>query len=56
VSFEKYRILHQNSKGLAFGFTDKQQFTAKTDQNFIFLRYETIIPDRLDVMAIYIKF
>jgi hypothetical protein len=42
ISFRdlKKQISSQNPKWLDFGFTEKRQFTAKTDQNSIFLGHK----------------
>jgi hypothetical protein len=42
---KKNQILAQNPKVLAFGFTEKCYFVAKTDRNFIFLGRKAQIPN-----------
>jgi hypothetical protein len=46
MSFKKIQILSQNQKALAFVFTEKHQFAAKTDRNFVFLGRKTQITDQ----------
>jgi hypothetical protein len=41
---------------LAFGFTEKLQFTSKTDQNSIFLGCKTHILDQLHIIVPHISF
>jgi hypothetical protein len=41
---------------LAFGFTEKRKFVAKTDRNSIFYGREAHIPCRLHIMVMYRKF
>jgi hypothetical protein len=36
MGFEKYRVSTENSKGLAFGFTEKHGPTSKTSQKYVF--------------------
>jgi hypothetical protein len=45
-----------NPKVLAFDFTEKCRFVAKTYQNFVFLGYKAHILDRLYIMVMYIGF
>jgi hypothetical protein len=45
--FKKNHNLAQNPELLAFGFTEKRYFTAKTDRNTVFLDREANILDRL---------
>jgi hypothetical protein len=56
MSFLKIQILAQNPKMLVFGFTEKLQFIAKFDQNFVFLGHDAHIPDQLYIMIQYISF
>jgi hypothetical protein len=56
ISFKKFQISTQNPKGLAFGFTEKRQFTIKTYRNFIFLDRKAQIMDQLHIMVMYISF
>jgi hypothetical protein len=56
TGFKNLQILGQNPKVLAFGFTEKRQFVAKTDQNSVFLGRDPRIPDRLYIMVLYIRF
>jgi hypothetical protein len=56
MGFNKFQILAQNSKVLAFNFTKKRQFVAKSDRNFIFLDHEAHILDQLYIMVMYICF
>jgi hypothetical protein len=48
--------LAQNTKGLAFGFTEKRQLAVKTDQNYVFLGRKVQILDMLHIMVMYISF
>jgi hypothetical protein len=43
VDFNFFQISSQNPKLLAFGFTEKCQFEAKTDRNYIFLGREAVV-------------
>jgi len=54
--FKKIQILAQNPKVLAFGFTEKRKFVAKTFWNSVFLGHDPNIPDRLYIMLLYISF
>jgi hypothetical protein len=56
MSFKKFQILAQNTKGLAFGFTEKRQLAVKTDQNYVFLGRKVQILDMLHIMVMYISF
>jgi len=56
MGLKKIKILAQNPKVLAFGFTEKRQFVAKTDRNSVFLGRDIHIPDRLYIMVLYINF
>jgi hypothetical protein len=58
ISFYEFffQISAQNIKELAFGFTEKHQFSAKTDRNSVFLGREAQILDRLHKMILYIIF
>jgi hypothetical protein len=56
MGFKKVQILTQNSKWLAFGFTEKHLFTAKTDWNSVFLDLKAQILYRLHIMFWYISF
>jgi hypothetical protein len=56
MDFKKFQILDRKPKMLAFGFTKKCQFVAKTDRNYIFLRHEFHIPDQLYIMDHYTCF
>jgi hypothetical protein len=47
--FKKNSNFFSKSKG-AFGFTEKCQFTIKTDRNSVFFGRDTHIPDRLYIM------
>jgi hypothetical protein len=54
--FLKKQFLSQNPKGLAFGFTEKHQFVAKTGWNSRFLGCKVKIPDRIHIIVPYIRF
>jgi hypothetical protein len=41
---------------LAYGFSENQQFAAKTDRNSIFLSRDPHISDRLYIMVLYMSF
>jgi hypothetical protein len=48
--------LTQNPNVLAFSFTEKHEFVAKTDRNSIFLGCDAHILDQLYIMVIYTSF
>jgi hypothetical protein len=54
--FKKLQILGQNPRVLAFGFTEKRKFVAKTDQNSVFFGRDPHIPYRLYIMVLWISF
>jgi hypothetical protein len=54
--FEKYIFSAQNSKGFAFGFTNKYLFTVKMDQKSIFYLCETHILSQIDNTVLYTIF
>jgi hypothetical protein len=54
--FEKYRASGQNSKGLAFGFTEKCLFMVKTSRKYVLHPHEAHILSLLDVSVLYINF
>jgi hypothetical protein len=54
--FKKIKNLAQNPKMFAFSFTQKPQFTTKTDRKSIFFVCDPHIPDRLYLMVMYISF
>jgi hypothetical protein len=45
-----------NLKVLAFGFTEKRQFAAKTDRNSVFLGRKADIIDRLHIVIPFVSF
>jgi hypothetical protein len=49
MDFLKNQILAQNPKRLAFSFTEKLQFAAKTDQYSVFLGRKAPIHDRIRI-------
>jgi hypothetical protein len=53
---EKYGVLAQNLKGLAFNFTDKRLFTVKMGQKIIFHLCEPHIFAPLDITILYTIF
>jgi hypothetical protein len=54
--FKKYRVLTQNTMGLAFGPTEKCLFMMKTGRRSVFEPRDAHIPPRLDVSVSYIYF
>jgi hypothetical protein len=54
MSFNKFQILAQNPKGLAFEFIEERQFVVKTNRNSVFLGRKAHIPDRLHIMVLLI--
>jgi hypothetical protein len=56
MGFKKIQILTQNPNVLAFGFTEKYQFMAKTDRNSIFLVRDPHIIHQLYIMVMYTTF
>jgi hypothetical protein len=53
MALKKFQTLAENAKLLAFDFTEKCQFTAKTDRNSVFLCHEANILDRLYKIICY---
>jgi hypothetical protein len=51
--FKKNHFLAQNTKVLAFGFTEKRQSEATTYRNYVFLGREAHILDWLYIIALY---
>jgi hypothetical protein len=54
--FETKSNVAQNTKVLAFLFTEEHQFAAKTNWNSVFLGREANIPDPLHIIVLYINF
>jgi hypothetical protein len=56
MDFKNFQMSDQNPRVIAFGFTKKWQFTAKTNRNYVFLGREVYIKDQLYIMVHYTSF
>jgi hypothetical protein len=56
MGFKKIQIWFHNPKCLAFDFTQKRYFAAKTNRNSVFLGRKVQMSDHLHIMVSYICF